>query len=83
MIWAGNVAGMRKKRNAFMDFVGKHEGKGLLGRYRRRREDNIKIDIVDILLGACERDSFDSGGGPEVRSCGPVVAQNVKNFITR
>jgi hypothetical protein len=36
-----------------------------------RKEDNIKMSLVSILLGACERDSFDSGWGPEVRSCGP------------
>ena len=36
-----------------------------------RREDSIKIRLVDILLVLCERDSFDSGWGPEVRSCGP------------
>ena len=56
MIWAGSLAGIRKKRNAFRDLVGKREGKGPLGRYRGRREDNIKMDLVDIILGACERD---------------------------
>lgn len=36
-----------------------------------RRENNIKMDLVDILLVLCETDSFDSGWGPEVISCGP------------
>ena len=35
------------------------------------REDIIKMGLVDILLVLCERDSFDSGWGPEVVSCGP------------
>jgi hypothetical protein len=39
-----------------------------------RREDNIKMVLVDVLLVVCEMDSFDSGWGPEVRSCGPGTA---------
>jgi hypothetical protein len=35
-------------RNAYIIFVGKPEGKGPLGRRRRRWEVNIKLDLRDI-----------------------------------
>jgi hypothetical protein len=34
--------------NVYTDRLRKHEGKGLLGRSRRRREENIKIDLRAI-----------------------------------
>ena len=40
--WAGHVALMEQSRNAYRVLVGKPEGKRLLGRPRRRWEDNIK-----------------------------------------
>jgi hypothetical protein len=45
MRWEEHVARMGKKRNACMLIVGKPEGKKPLGRQRRRREDNIKLDL--------------------------------------
>jgi hypothetical protein len=42
MRWAGHVARMGEKRNAYRILVGKPEGKRPLGRPRRRCEDNIK-----------------------------------------
>jgi hypothetical protein len=36
-----------KKRNANRILVGKPEGNRPLGRPRRRREDNIKIDLLE------------------------------------
>ena len=44
MRWAGHVARMGEKRNAYRTLVGKPEGKRPLGRPRRRRVDIIKID---------------------------------------
>jgi hypothetical protein len=38
----------RKKRNAYWILVGKPNGKRLLGRPRRRWQDNIKIDLREI-----------------------------------
>jgi hypothetical protein len=35
---------MGEKRNAYRILVGKPEGKGPIGRPRRKWEDNIKID---------------------------------------
>jgi hypothetical protein len=48
MRWAGNVARMGKKRNAFKIWVGKPEGKRPLGRPRYRLVDNIKMDLTEI-----------------------------------
>jgi hypothetical protein len=43
MRWAGHVARMEDKRNAYRILVGKPEEKSLLGRPRRRWAHNIKI----------------------------------------
>jgi hypothetical protein len=48
MIWAGDVARMGKKGNAYRVLVGKSEGREQLGRPRRRCEDNIKMDLREI-----------------------------------
>jgi hypothetical protein len=48
MRWAGRVARMGAKRNANRILVGRPEGKRPLGRPRRRRVYNIKIDLRDI-----------------------------------
>jgi hypothetical protein len=48
MRWAGHVARMGVSRNAYRILVGKPEGKRPLGRLRRRRVDNIKIDLREI-----------------------------------
>jgi hypothetical protein len=45
--WAGHVARMGK-RNAYRILVGKPEGKRPLGRSRRKRVDNIKIDLREM-----------------------------------
>jgi hypothetical protein len=37
-----------EKRSAYKVLVGKPEGKSILGRPRRKWEDNIKIDLWDI-----------------------------------
>jgi hypothetical protein len=48
MRWAGHVARMGKKRNAYMILVGKPDGKRPLGRPRRRSVNNIKMDLREI-----------------------------------
>jgi hypothetical protein len=48
MIWAGHVARMGEKRNAYRILVGKPEGQRPLGRPRRRWVDNIKMDLREI-----------------------------------
>jgi hypothetical protein len=48
MRWAGHVARMGEKRNAYRTLVGKPEGKRPLGRPRRRWVNNIKMDLRKI-----------------------------------
>jgi hypothetical protein len=48
MRWAGHVARMGDKRNAYRISVGRPEGKRPLGRPRRRCVDNIKMDLREI-----------------------------------
>jgi hypothetical protein len=47
MRWAGHVARIGKKRNAYGILAGKPERKRPLGRPRRRWVDNIKIDLSE------------------------------------
>jgi hypothetical protein len=51
MRWAGHVARMGKKRNAYRLLVGKPERKRLLGRPRRRWVDNIRMNLVEVGWG--------------------------------
>jgi hypothetical protein len=39
---------MGEKRGAYRILVGRPEGRGPLGRPRRRWEDNIKMDIEEV-----------------------------------
>ena len=48
MRWAGHVARMGEDRGVYRVLVGKPEGKRLLGRPRRRWEDNIKMDLQEV-----------------------------------
>jgi hypothetical protein len=48
MKWAGHVARMGEKKNAYRILVGKPEGKRPLGKPRRRWVDNIKMDLREI-----------------------------------
>jgi hypothetical protein len=51
MRWAGHVALMGEKRNAYRLLVGKPKGKRPLGRPRRRWVDNIKMDLGEVGCG--------------------------------
>jgi hypothetical protein len=48
MRWAGHVACMGEKRNAYRILVGNPDEKRPLGRHKHRWEDNIKIDLKEI-----------------------------------
>jgi hypothetical protein len=48
MRWAGHVARMGAKRNAYRILVGNPEGKRPLGRPRRRWVDNIKMNLREV-----------------------------------
>jgi hypothetical protein len=52
--WAGHVARMGEKRNAFRLLVGKPEGRRPLGRPRHMWVDNIKLDLEEIGWGGVD-----------------------------
>ena len=54
MRWAGHVARMVEGRGVFRVLVGKPGGKRLVGRPRRRREDNIKMDLQEVGCGGMD-----------------------------
>jgi hypothetical protein len=56
--WAGHVARMGVGRGVYRVLIGRPEGKRLVGRPRRRWEDNIKLDLR--VIGG-EMDSAGSG----------------------
>jgi hypothetical protein len=51
MRWAGHLARMGEKRNAYSLLVGNPEGRRPLGRARRRWLDNIRMDLVEVGWG--------------------------------
>jgi hypothetical protein len=51
MRWAGYVARMGEKRDAYRILVGRPEERRPLGRPRRRWEDNIKMDLQEVGWG--------------------------------
>ena len=48
MRWAGLAARMVERRGICRVWVGKPEGKGPLGRPRRRWEGNVKMDLQEV-----------------------------------
>jgi hypothetical protein len=54
MRWAGHVARIEEKRNVYGLLVGKPEGKRPLGRTRHRWIDNIKMDLLNIVLSVVD-----------------------------
>jgi hypothetical protein len=54
MMWAGHVARMGEKINAYRLLVGKQEGKRPLERSRRRWVHNIKMDLLEIGWGGVD-----------------------------
>jgi hypothetical protein len=54
MRWAGHVARMGKKRNAYRLLVENTEGTRPLGKPRRRWADNIKMDLGEIGWGGMD-----------------------------
>jgi hypothetical protein len=50
MRWAGHVARMGERGGVYRVLVGRPEGKGPMGRPRRRWENNIKMDLREIRI---------------------------------
>ena len=49
--WAGHVVRKGKGRGAYRILVGKTKGRKRFGRTRRRWEDNIKVDLLEVGWG--------------------------------
>jgi len=54
MRWAGHVACMGERRDVYRILVRKPEGNTPLWRLRRRREDNIKMDLQEVGCGVVD-----------------------------
>jgi hypothetical protein len=54
MRWNGHVARIVKTKNPYSILVGTPEGKRPLGRPRRRRVDNIKMNLREIGWGGMD-----------------------------
>jgi hypothetical protein len=54
MIWAGIVARVGKKRNAYRILVGKTKGKRPLGRPKRTWVVNINMDLREMVRGGMD-----------------------------
>ena len=50
--WTGHVARLEEDRSALKVLTGKPTGKVPLGRLRRRREGNIRMDLEEIGINA-------------------------------
>jgi hypothetical protein len=64
--WSGQVTRMGERRGVYRVLVGKPEGQRPLGRPRRRWEDNIKMDLLEVGCGAWSGSSWlriGTGGG--------------------
>ena len=61
MRWAGHVARIGESRGLNRVLVEKPEGKKLLGRPRRRWEDNIMMDLQAVGRGGYGLDQAGSG----------------------
>jgi hypothetical protein len=75
MRWTGHVALMGEGRGVYRVLVGKPEGKRPLGRPRRRRENNIRMELQEVG-GGCE----DSIGLAQDRDRWRALVSAVRNL---
>jgi hypothetical protein len=75
MRWEGHVARIGEKRNEYRLLVGKPEGKGTLGRPKRRWLDNIRMDLGEVEWG-----DVDWIGLAQDRSRWRALVNSVVNF---
>ena len=54
MRWTEHVARMGKRRGIYRVLVGKPEGTRPLGRPRRKWEDNIQMDLLEVGCGGTD-----------------------------
>jgi hypothetical protein len=75
MRWAGHVARMGEKRNAYKLLMGEPERRRPLGRPRRRWVDNIIMDLVEVGWG-----NVDWIGLAQDRDRGRALVNSVLNL---
>jgi len=51
MRWAGHMARVGEERGVYRFLLGKPEGRRPMGRLRRRRVDNIRLDLQEVGCG--------------------------------
>jgi len=51
---AGHVARVGERRGEYRVWVGKPDGKRILGRPRHRWKDNIKMDFQELVFGGMD-----------------------------
>jgi hypothetical protein len=51
MRWVGHITRVGEGRGVYRVLVGKLEGKRPLGRTRRRRDNNVKVDLQEVGCG--------------------------------
>jgi hypothetical protein len=52
--WAGHVERMGEGRAVYRFLVGKPERRRALGRPRHRREDNVRMDLLEVGCGCVD-----------------------------
>jgi len=78
--WAGQVARMGRGE-VHSVLVGKPDGKRALGRFRRTRKGNIKMDLQEIVWGRV-LDSCGSADGQVTNSGnGYMLIRNVSTYL--
>jgi hypothetical protein len=75
-----------EKRNAYRVLVGKPEGKRPLERPRRRREDNIRMNLREIELGGMDwidlAQDMDQGRALVNTVLNLRVLENIEQFLS-
>jgi len=85
MGWTGHIARMGERRGAYRALVETPEGKRPLGRPRRRREDNIEMELQEVGWGHGLIDLAQDRGRWRTLVNGvmnSLVQYNAGNFLT-
>jgi hypothetical protein len=70
---------MGESRSAYRILVGKHEGRRSLGRHTRRREDNIKMDLIKVGLGhGLNKSDLGFGQMAKCCECGNELSSSIR-----